>query len=126
MRCHDRELRSIVHVFAFWVLAVHALAVPSMRLFFTTAGPLHELRRTTVDGRMVEQVLLPNLAAPDSPNSVRWLSHDGGIVYWTDNYTFPSLQMFHPSAALPGQRMTTLLIDKTGAYVHAVMMLCLT
>ena len=67
----------------------------------------------TVDGSMIEQVMISNLAAPNS-SSVKWIAVQDGVAFWTDSFSCPGLRKFDPKTALLGQRRSTLLEDSTG------------
>jgi hypothetical protein len=85
-------------------------ASTSLPLWFVTGGALHDLRRASADGR-VEQVLVASLAAPNSADVVRWLAVEKQVAVWTDGL---GVRRFDAATALPGQRPTTLLEDRTG------------
>ncbi len=99
--------------FLFALLSLSACApVP---LWYATGGPLHDLRRASADGEMQEQVLVASLVAPGSPAPVRWLAVEKEVAFWTDQTGWSGVRRFDVANALPGQRMSTLLEDRTGA-----------
>jgi hypothetical protein len=85
-------------------------ASTTLPLWFMTGGALHDLRRASADGRM-EQVLVASLAAPNSADVVRWLAVEKQVAVWSDGL---GVRRFDAASALPGQRPTTLLEDRTG------------
>jgi hypothetical protein len=89
-------------------------AAPPFQLWLMTGDALHELRRATIDGSMLEQVLVPNLDLPNASSFIRWLAVENDVAYWTDAIPVPSVRMFDPDLAAPGQGTSTMIEDPTG------------
>jgi hypothetical protein len=110
--CWARAMSTVLYLLMAFVAITSA--APPFQLWLMTGGALHELRRATIDGSMLEQVLVPNLDLPNSGSFIRWLEVENEVAYWTDAIPLPSVRKFDPDLAVPGQGTSTMIEDPTG------------